>query len=183
VNLSFYRVHPDYCDFLRRVDPCVPYTNASKETRPFVGILISVNGVNYYAPLTSPKPKHKTMKNNVDFIKINNGVWGAINLNNMIPVHQTCLSPVELAISDKDDKSEIDYKNLLTNQLSWCNANREQILHYAERLYKLITSGKADRKLAARCCNFKADEAEYLAYCAAHGQDAAQRTTRGSIIP
>jgi protein AbiQ len=181
VNLSFYRVHPDYCDFLRRVDPRVPYTNASKETRPFVGILISVNGMNYYAPLASPKPKHKAMKNNVDFIKINKGVWGVINLNNMIPVHKSCLTPVELAISDKDDKSEIDYKNLLANQLSWCNANREQILHYAERLYKLISSGKADRKLAARCCNFKADETEYRAYCTTQAEAGAGSGSPGSL--
>lgn len=50
------------------------------------GILFTVNGFHYYAPLTSPKPKHLQMKNQIDFLKINQGQWGAINFNNMIPV-------------------------------------------------------------------------------------------------
>ncbi|MDR3121494.1 MAG: type III toxin-antitoxin system ToxN/AbiQ family toxin, partial [Clostridiales bacterium] len=89
MNLSFYRADAGYCDFLRETDPCVPYTQDKKDTRPFVGVLLSVCGINYFAPLTSPKSKHLAMKNQVDFLKINDGVWGAINFNNMIPIHMT----------------------------------------------------------------------------------------------
>ncbi|MDR1320575.1 MAG: type III toxin-antitoxin system ToxN/AbiQ family toxin, partial [Gracilibacteraceae bacterium] len=87
MGFSFYHTNTDYCDFLRKSDPCVPYTMDQKFTRPFVGIVFFVNSYNYYAPLTSPKPKHLCMKNQVDFLKINGGAWGAINFNNMIPVH------------------------------------------------------------------------------------------------
>ena len=91
MNFSFYTVDSDYCDYLRSADPCVPYTMDSKSIRPFVGIVLLINDYHYYAPLTSPKPKHMEMKNQMDFLKIKNGEWGAINLNNMIPVPIACL--------------------------------------------------------------------------------------------
>lgn len=76
MNLSFYTVSSSYCDFLRKTDSCVPYTMDSKSIRPFVGIVFSINGFQYYAPLTSPKKKHLHMKNQVDFLKIKGGAWG-----------------------------------------------------------------------------------------------------------
>lgn len=62
MNFSFYRINADYCEFLRNADPCVPYTMQDKSLRPFVGIVFSLNAYHYYAPLTSPKPKHLRMK-------------------------------------------------------------------------------------------------------------------------
>ena len=132
MKFSFYRADASYCDFLREKDPCVPYTMDKKTNRPFIGVVFHINGYNYYAPLTSPKPKHLKMKNQIDFLKINNGIWGAINLNNMIPINKDSLIPIDLKILDTDDKYTVDYKNLLINQLSWCNKpiNAEYITIY-----------------------------------------------------
>lgn len=164
MNFSFYMVDSKYCDFLREVDPCVPYTMEQKAIRPFVGIVFTVNGFNYYAPLTSPKPKHLHMKNQIDFLKIKNGEWGAINFNNMIPVPFEKLTKVDMRITDADSKADVDYKNLLTNQLSWCNAHRDTILKQAEKLYITIVEGKAWDKLESRCCNYALDEKRCIAY-------------------
>jgi len=30
-----------------------------KEKRPFIGIILKINDINYFAPLSSPKEKHK----------------------------------------------------------------------------------------------------------------------------
>ncbi len=84
-----------------------------------------VNGVHYYAPLTSPKPKHRNMKNQIDFLKIEGGEWGAINFNDMIPVHPKSLIKVEMKILPTDSEPDRAYKNLLSNQLSRCNSHRE----------------------------------------------------------
>jgi len=135
-----------------------------KAVRPFVGIVFEVNNFHYYAPLTSPKPKHLHMKNQIDFLKIKGGKWGAINFNNMIPVPFDHLTKVELKIADTDIKPEIDYKNLLSNQLSWCNSNKASILRQAKKLYYTITQGKAWGNLANRCCNFVLDEKQCLSY-------------------
>ena len=158
MGFSFYTVDSDYCDFLREKDSCVPFTMDSKANRPFVGIVFCVNGFNYFAPLTSPKPKHKKMKNQTDFLKIKGGEWGAINLNNMIPVTKSALHKIEINLSSSLSVSEIAYNNLLSNQLSWCNANRVVILRQAEKLYNIITTGKARDELRLRCCSFLVDE-------------------------
>jgi protein AbiQ len=63
MSLSFFSVDTAYCEFLRKSDPCVPYTSDKKEKRPFVGIVFTINETGYYAPLTSPKQKHLKMKN------------------------------------------------------------------------------------------------------------------------
>nr|DAW40731.1 MAG TPA: Toxin ToxN, type III toxin-antitoxin system [Caudoviricetes sp.] len=170
MKFHFYRADSDYCDFLRIKDPCVPYTMDKKSTRPFVGIVFSLNGYEYYAPLTSPKPKHLNMKNQIDFLKIDGGVLGAINLNNMIPIHSSSLQLINVKIMDSDSEDEVQYKNLLINQLSWCNRvhNSLNIIEKATKLYSTITKGEANAKLKSRCCNFLLDEEQYLIYCKIH---------------
>lgn len=178
MNFAFYRADAAYCDFLRRSDPCVPYTMDAKSSRPFVGIVFSVNGYNYYAPLTSPKQKHLKMKNQIDFLKINGGEWGAINFNNMIPIHNSSLQPIEIQILPTDDKEIVDYKNLLANQLSWCNKNENAvfIMSKAQKLYDTIISNTARPQLAKRCCNFALDEEQYRIYCRAHNLKIGERS-------
>ena len=58
-----------------------------KNKRPYIGVLFEIDRKKYLAPLSSPKPKHLTMKNSLDFVKINQGKFGVINLNNMFPGH------------------------------------------------------------------------------------------------
>jgi len=165
MRLSFSRADSAYCDFLRQTDPNVPYTMDKKNTRPFIGVILKLNGMSYYAPLSSPKLKHLNMKNQIDFLKINDGKWGAINFNNMIPIHPNSLSKVEMQPLLSDTKEDKIYKDLLNNQLDWCNANQTLILSRAARLYNTITQGKGYRSLIARCCCFKANEQQYIKFC------------------
>ncbi len=162
MNLRLYNVDPKWCDYLRKFDHRVPYTMDEKSTRPFVGVVFSINEFNYYAPLTSPKKKHLTMKNQVDFLKVNNGKWGAINFNNMIPITIENLTPVDLKIAPTDNAEEKNYKMLLANQTSWCNSNKDKIISQANQLYDIIVNGKAWEGLAKRCCDFKVLESHLV---------------------
>ena len=170
-RLSFYIIETEYCDFLRKTDPCVPYTMDQKARRPFVGIILTEHGTSYYAPLSFPKPKHLRMKNNVDLLKIDDGKYGVINLNNMIPVHPHSVRAVNPTISALDNAADIQYKKLLANQLTWCNANREKILGKAKKLYQIISNGHHKNALAERCCKFAEDEQMLKVYCDAKGWD------------
>lgn len=129
-----------------------------KSSRPFVGIIFSIMDFKYYAPLTSPKPKHLHMSNQVDFLKINNGIWGAINFNNMIPVNDFSIKEISMRMDEDDTQDVVMYKQLLMNQLSWCNSHRDSILKQAEKLYNLIVNDKAWKSLSDRCCIFSEDE-------------------------
>lgn len=155
MKLNFYNVDSQYCDFLRQIDHRVPYTYDEKSTRPFVGIVLSIHNVNYFAPLTSPKAKHLKMKNQIDFMKIDDGKLGAVNFNNMIPVHSQFLHKVDLHIYDVDTQRDIAYKNLLQDQLSWCVLHQKQLTKAAERLYDVVTNGRGWENLKNRCCDFK----------------------------
>ena len=168
-RLTFVLVDADYCDYLRKSDPCVPYTMDKKSNRPFVGILLKIHGMSYYAPLSSPKAKHLNMKNQIDLLKINGGVYGVINFNNMIPIHSNSIRPIVLTVSSTDTLSDIQYKGLLSNQLTWCNANKNIIVAKAQKLYETIKSNHAREALAARCCHFSKDEEQLKQYFEAKG--------------
>ena len=146
-RLKLYKVSADYLDSIREIEPKV---SLLKERRPFLGILITIDSNNYLAPLTSPKPKHKTMKNLEDFIKIDSGNYGAINLNNMIPVPETKYE--EININEEKDNF---YKILLQNQLTWCNKNKEIIIKKAENLRNKKLNEKLRKELNDRICDFE----------------------------
>lgn len=165
MRFSFYTVDAFYCNFLQQFDSKVPHTMDKKSSRPFVGIIFSIKEFKYYAPLTSPKPKHLHMSNQIDFLKINNGIWGAVNFNNMIPVNDFSIKEIDMRIDKEDTQDVIMYKKLLMNQLSWCNSHRDLILKQAEKLYNLIVNQKGWKSLADRCCNFPEDEKYCKEYC------------------
>lgn len=104
------------------------------------------------------------MKNQIDFIKIDGGRWGAVNLNNMISVPASCLIKVETHVTSSDSKEAINYKNLLSNQLSWCNSHRRLILDRAGKLYRTVVDGKGWPALISRCCNFRLNETQCAKY-------------------
>lgn len=150
MNNSFKLVKIDskYCDYLRQFDDKVPYNKDKKELRPFVGILFQIHDCEYFAPLTSPKPKHLKMKNTLDFFKIDDGKLGAINFNNMLPVMNQNYSIITF---DSDKK----YNELLLHQLEWLNENHRQIRKTSRTLYNLYNSDNLIPSIKNRCCNFK----------------------------
>lgn len=160
-KLNFYTIAPDYINYITPFDQKISMTYDNKAKRPYIGIVFKVYDVNYFAPFTSPKPKHLKMHNNVDFLKIDNGKLGAINFNNMIPV------PLNECIKiDVLHELEEKYKNLLLSQINWCNkkTNNKLILIKAKCLYNTVTTGKCNTNLFERCCNFKLLEQKCIEY-------------------
>ncbi len=106
-RLNLYLIAIKYIRNLAKVDDHVMSVSpqVGKETSPFVGIVIICGTKKYCVPLSSPKPKHSSMKNDVDFMKIMDGesLIGVLNFNNMIPVDESCTIPLNLRIVGKDD--------------------------------------------------------------------------------
>ena len=153
LNLKIVRVNSDYCDYLRKFDNRVSYNRFEKELRPFIGILFKIDECEYFAPLSSPKLKHKNMKNTVDFFKIKNGELGAVNFNNMIPVTVANYTLVDLN-KETLTISELKYQKLLREQLDWLNANYHQVKNKSFKLYQLYNSNRLSENIKSRCCNF-----------------------------
>lgn len=120
--------------------------------------MIICDSKKYCVPLCSPKPKHRNMKNDVDFTKIydKDKLLGVLNFNNMLPVDESVLIPINLHISEKDSFDVVHYKKMSVKQLNWCQKNQEAIVSKANKLYKLVTlTPEKSINLTRRCCDFK----------------------------
>ena len=130
-NFKIVKVDSKYCNYLRKYDDKVSYNAGLKELRPFVGVLFNVNNKEYFAPLSSPKNKHKFLKNTIDLIKIEDGKYGVINFNNTIPV-----------------------KSNNYQELNKETKNKEEKYTKSSLLYRLYVSNKLPENVRNRCCNF-----------------------------
>ena len=157
--MNFYYANNDYFSFLHLVENKVALIEGEKESRPFLGLLICVGGKNYFAPLTSPKPKHKRMKDSEDFIRIDNGVLGAINLNNMLPIPKSCYYKIEI-----NNIQNEKYARLLKLQKQWCDFNKYKINSTAQKLYDDVKNGTINNEILQRCCNYKLLEKKCFEY-------------------
>ena len=145
-RLNLYLIDMKYIRNLVKIEDKVMSVSPQigKETRPFVGIVIICGIQKYCIPLSSPKPKHKSMKNDVDFMKILDGekLIGVLNFNNMIPVDESCIIPLDLRITERDDAATKKYKKMAAKQLNWCQHNQESIVKKANKLYMMVQSEK-----------------------------------------
>ena len=160
--MKFYHIKDTYIDFLRKYDEKVPENK--NESRPYVGIVLTIGDIEYYAPFSSPKPKHKKMRNTKDFRKIGGGLYGAINFNNMIPVVKSAL--IYINIKSIDD---VKYRSLLLNQYRSIVSDADKIKENASELYSLIQKDEAElsvyeQKIKSRCCNLSVLEKVFRQY-------------------
>ena len=152
MSLKIVTIDTKYCDYLRRFDFRVPYNMNEKEKRPFIGVLFEIKNLKYFAPMSSPKKKHLTMKNTLDFFKIDSGKLGAINFNNMIPVIDGVYEFIDLYGLDGNNNEK--YLNLLNNQLYNIRRKENVILNKALNLYNNYLYGKLPENIRNRCVDF-----------------------------
>lgn len=91
-DFKLYKVDMKYIRNLHNIDDKVLSVSPQmgKDNRVFVGIVIICGAHKYCIPLSSPKEKHKKMKNSMDFskIEINGKLLGVLNFNLMIPIEE-----------------------------------------------------------------------------------------------
>lgn len=148
-KLQFYEVDESYINYLRKFDNKVAATKEEdrKQTRKYIGILFTINEIDYLAPLSSFKVnKHTRMKDSIDFIKISN--YAVINLNNMIPVSHDVITAVQFDLVE-----DYSYKNLLENEYKIIKSKKDKIFKNVNILYKQVT--EYNKPISLRCCKFK----------------------------
>lgn len=164
-KLNFYIIDDDYINYLSQFDKHIAYNKNQK--RPYIGVVIVVEEHYYFAPLFSPKPKHKNYKDNLTFFKIVNtktkNDLGIIRFSDMIPVPQN-----SVYLLDMKSKS-YGYKRLLSEQYSYINKteNKQKILDKADKLYNIVT--KSSKSKMAKfykdlSCDFKLLEEKSTKY-------------------
>ena len=148
-NLKLYEISHRYIDYLL---PSAPHLFQNKKThqqneRKYIGIVLCVNDMNYFAPLSSFKEKHKQMKEGLDFIKIKD--YAVINLNNMFPVPNE-----EYTYVDISKESNLKYKSLLLAEYRFIKSIQDKIRKNAVTLYNHKLENGNSTALAKRCNDF-----------------------------
>ncbi len=142
-KLKFYTINNNYINYLNKFDSKVPYNK--QEKRPYIGIIIEMNDITYFAPLFSPKETHSKYSDNPTYMRIGKQ-YGIIRFNNMIPVIKE-----ELNYLDFNNIIDIKYKNLVIAQNNFIQKNTDKIIKKAEKLYKFVTVDKKDFFINLSC--------------------------------
>ena len=147
-TLKIYYLDENYINYLRKFDSRVAYNK--KMTRPYIGVVYTLNGLNYFAPLSSPKPKHLKMSDKaIDIFKIRNGELGIININNMIPTPIECITEVLPTITDEE------YKTLIKDQTTFINNHKKDLFTKIRYFTLQYDKGNLPEKVKERCCDFR----------------------------
>lgn len=159
-NIKLYEVNADYIDYLSVYEPHLFQNKkpGQKNNRKYIGIVFQINSFDYFAPLSSFKPKHFRMKESVDFIKVKD--YAVINLNNMFPVPLTERNYVDIR-KERDPH----YRALLLAEYRFIKSIQEKIHKNAQNVYKIKIKEGTSSALSKRCNDFLSLEkacAEYI---------------------
>lgn len=156
--LKIYEIDKKYLSYISTFSDHVFYLKTDKSNRKYIGVILEIDNIKYFAPLSSFKPKHKKMSEGVDFIKIKD--YSVININNMIPVPEGCYHLV-----DVNGEKDVHYKFLLQAEAREINRQKNRIVKNASivRTHKLLH--KNDTALAKRCNDFESLEKAYKDFC------------------
>ncbi len=156
-NIRIYSVKDTYIKYLSKYQEHLFLNEGGSFGRKYIGAVLEINGLTYFAPLSSFKPKHKKMKESIDLIKIKD--YAVININNMIPVPKEQL--IELNINTEKDPH---YKFLLQAESREINKQRNRIRKNAEIVYNHKKRNGDSTPLAKRTNDFEVLEKKCREY-------------------
>lgn len=162
-KLDFYTPDVKYVKYLQDAElekrgfSRVPNMAYSDKYKPkfLCGIVLKVNSVDYYVPVTS----YKQQKPDNFLIVADNGqTVSSLRFNYMFPIPKEAIAI--RVISDEPDRA---YRALLAQELRYCIKNQDTIQLLAERTYKRVLLGK-DIGLVQNSCDFIFLEGKCLEY-------------------
>lgn len=148
--IQFYEINPLYIDYLVPFAPHLFHNkkDGQKNSRKYIGTVLTVNGLDYFVPLSSFKEKHQKMQESVDFLKIRQ--LAVLNLNNMFPVPKS-----ERTFLDINKVSDVNYRNLLRKEYRVIKVIEEKILKNAQIVYSHKIHNGNKTSLCKRCNDFR----------------------------
>ena len=148
-NIKLYEIDSSYINYLVKFAPHLFHNKQAGQNneRKYIGVVLYINEYEYFAPLSSFKPKHKKMKEGIDFLKIKE--YAVVNLNNMFPVPKGLCHYVDI-----NSQSNYKYKSLLLAEYRAVKAIQDKIRKNAKTLYCLKIKQDRPTSLLNRCNDF-----------------------------
>lgn len=160
-KFNLYYINIDYIKYLYQYETKVQYNPRTNDEytkrRPYLGIVLEINKLNYFVPLEHPRKEHRQIKNNIYIYKIHKGNYGILGFNNMIPVPDKALTQINI------NQQRAAYRQILISQYRFCNKHSDIILRKALNTYIQYENGN-NKFLQSVCCNFKKLEEKLQEY-------------------
>ena len=127
LEMKFYKINTNYLNELRLIDGRVPfnkeYVGNSKKTRPYIGIMLTVDDIDYLVPLTSKTDKRSTYVNMPIYDQNDNKI-AFLLINNMLPVPERYREIINM---DGILSTDPAYYTLLINEINYLRPKKETI--------------------------------------------------------
>ena len=144
LKFRLYIISDEYVSYLEKFDKRVSSNKeeSRKFERKYLGVVLSVNELDYFVPLASPKDSdydndNQIRKSIIPIIRMihieKDGsltLVGTLKFNNMIPV-------IHSVVQEYDGKNECDlqYRELVNKQWNYISKHINQILRNAKTIY------------------------------------------------
>lgn len=153
--IAFYDVDENYINFLKKYDRQIPNIKYEGNNKFVCGIVLDIDGISYYAPISHMADKKQTNLRILDKGK----PISTIRFSFMFPAFDEVLTKKEFADIAKTNKA---YADLLATEYEFCKNNILDIHKKALSVYKIGCN--KNHKLNYTCCDFKKLEEHYLEF-------------------
>lgn len=181
--LCFYDVDKEYIHYIQEAEiaahgvshvPYINYVEAGRRQKFFCGIVLQINDMNYYVPVSS------TIKDNPGtfYLCAEDGRrTSSLRFTFMFPVPTACC-----AIRWLERETVPEYQALMKAEILWCRQHEAEIREIARQTYVEIFSG-LNPELAEKSCDFPLLEASCRQYCLEHDLSLGQSQAANLLPP
>lgn len=153
--IRFYDIDQDYVNYLKTIDRQIPNIHYSSNNKFVCGIVLDINDVQFYAPISHNTQKFQTSMIIYDGMK----PMSSIRFSFMLPATENVLT-----VKDFKEIAKIDqhYADVLAAEYKFCVRYEDAIRKKALAVYNIGCN--KNHRLNFTCCDFKKLEEKYLLY-------------------
>ena len=151
---KFYTIDFDYLRYMKEADCKVPNFDYDEHDKFFFGVVLQINDMKYFAPISSKKVDNATSMPIKEMRHNRSEQIASIRLCFMLPVPDDVLEEVDISWLRLTKGS--NYADFVAKEYSYCKNNFDRITRRAQIVYNFGTH--SEHKYYQYCCNFHALE-------------------------
>ena len=145
----------NYIKYLQYYDGQVPNIKYSSNSKFVCGVILNINNIDYYAPISHFNKKQQT---NIPIYR-NKEIISTVRFSFMFPALESVLKIKSFTDIKKED---LQYAKLLETEYRYCKSHQQELSDKAKAVYEIGCNKK--HKLNHTCCDFKLLEGVYMHY-------------------
>lgn len=151
--INFYDVDNNYLNYLRTFDDKIPLKEYTTHDKFVCGVVLELNGIKYYAPVS-----HFNIKQRTNMPIMDRGtIISTVRFCFMFPAYDSVLIKKDFTAIANVDRL---YCDLLNTEYHYCKIHEEELRKRSESVYKIGCN--KNHPYNNTCCDFKLLEQNYL---------------------